>query len=80
MAEVMLQVGVDRMMFSTDYPYQSMAPATAFLDSLPVSPQDRERVAHGNAENLLHILGWREMCGSVIVLKLLAQVQGSTAE
>jgi uncharacterized protein len=46
----MLQVGVDRMMFSTDYPYQSMAPATAFLDSLPVSPQDRERVAHGNAE------------------------------
>jgi uncharacterized protein len=53
--EVMLQVGVGRMMFSTDYPYQSMASATAFLDSLRVSPQDRERIAHGNAENLLHI-------------------------
>ena len=53
--EVMLQVGVGRMMFSTDYPYQSMASATAFLDSVPVSPQDRERIAHGNAENLLHI-------------------------
>jgi predicted TIM-barrel fold metal-dependent hydrolase len=51
----MLQVGVGRMMFSTDYPYQSMASATAFLDSVPVSPQDRERIAHGNAENLLHI-------------------------
>ena len=40
-------------MFSADYPYSSMAQARAFLDQLPVSPADRARIAHGNAETLL---------------------------
>ncbi len=44
--------GVDRIMFSADYPYQSMPQARAFLDHIPVSPEDRERIAHGNAERL----------------------------
>jgi predicted TIM-barrel fold metal-dependent hydrolase len=50
--DLMLQVGVDRIMFSTDYPYASMAEAGAFLDKLPVSSADQARVAHGNAERL----------------------------
>jgi predicted TIM-barrel fold metal-dependent hydrolase len=51
--ELLLQVGVDRIMFSTDYPYRSMTEATAFLQTIPVSPTDRERIAHRNAEELL---------------------------
>ena len=43
------------MMFSTDYPYRSMSEATAFLGGLPLSPEDREAIAHGNAEKLLAI-------------------------
>lgn len=50
--DLMLQVGVDRIMFSTDYPYAPMAEARAFLDHLPISTADRERIAHGNAERL----------------------------
>lgn len=53
--ELMLQVGVDRIMFSADHPYASMARARAFLDQLPVSNADRERIAHGNAKRLLAI-------------------------
>jgi predicted TIM-barrel fold metal-dependent hydrolase len=53
--DLLLQVGVDRIMFSTDHPYQSMAEGRAFLDRLPVSPADRERIAHGNAERLFGI-------------------------
>ena len=53
--ELMLQVGVDRIMFSTDHPYQSMAEGRAFLDRLPVSDGDRERIAHGNAERLFAV-------------------------
>jgi predicted TIM-barrel fold metal-dependent hydrolase len=49
---LLLQVGVDRIMFSADYPYASMAQARAFLDQLPVSTANRERIAHGNAERL----------------------------
>jgi len=53
--DLLLQVGVDRIMFSTDYPFASMAAARSFLDQLPVSPVDRERIAHGNAERLLRL-------------------------
>lgn len=51
--DLLLQVGVERIMFSTDYPFASMAAARSFLDGLPVSPGDREQIAHGNAERLL---------------------------
>ncbi len=51
--DLLLQVGVDRIMFSADYPWASMTQARAFLDQLPVSTADRERIAHGNAERLL---------------------------
>jgi predicted TIM-barrel fold metal-dependent hydrolase len=48
----MLQVGVDRIMFSADHPYASMVEARDFLDQLPISTADRERIAHSNAERL----------------------------
>ena len=47
--------GVDRIMFSADYPYQSMSQARAFLEQIPVSSADKERIAHGNAERLLSL-------------------------
>jgi predicted TIM-barrel fold metal-dependent hydrolase len=47
--------GVDRIMFSADHPYQSMPAARAFLDQIPVSAADKERIAHGNAEKLLNL-------------------------
>ncbi len=53
--DLMLEVGVDRIMFSTDHPYQPMAEGRAFLDRLPVSDADRERIAHGNAERLFGV-------------------------
>jgi predicted TIM-barrel fold metal-dependent hydrolase len=53
--QLLLEVGVDRIMFSADHPYRPMAEARAFLDSLPVSPSDREAIAHGNAERLFGV-------------------------
>jgi uncharacterized protein len=53
--DLVLQVGTDRIMFSTDHPYQPMARSREFLDALPVSPADRTRIAGGNAERLLRI-------------------------
>jgi predicted TIM-barrel fold metal-dependent hydrolase len=49
---LLLEVGVGRIMFSVDYPYGSMTEAREFLQHLPVSEADRERIAHGNAEKL----------------------------
>jgi uncharacterized protein len=53
---LMLELGgVERFMFSADHPYQSMAKARAFLEQLPVSAANRERIAHGNAEQLFRL-------------------------
>jgi predicted TIM-barrel fold metal-dependent hydrolase len=52
---LLLEVGVDRIMFSVDYPYGSMEEACSFLRHLPVSGADREKIAHGNAEALLKL-------------------------
>ena len=53
--DLLLEVGVGRIMFSVDYPYGSMASSRAFLEQLPVSAADRERIAHGNAEALFGV-------------------------
>jgi predicted TIM-barrel fold metal-dependent hydrolase len=53
--DLLLEVGVERIMFSVDHPYGSMAEARAFLDHIPVSAADRERIAHGNAEQLFKL-------------------------
>ena len=50
--DLLLEVGVDRIMFSADHPYASMKAARDFLEQIPVSAADRERIAHGNAEKL----------------------------
>ena len=52
---LLLEVGVDRIMFSADHPYCNMDQAVSFLEQLPVSPADRERIAHANAEDLLKV-------------------------
>jgi len=51
----LMTFGVDRIMFSVDYPFASNARARAFLDSLPVSPADRAKIAHGNADRLMRL-------------------------
>jgi uncharacterized protein len=53
--DLLLEVGVERIMFSVDYPYGSMAKAREFLENLPVSAADRARIAHGNAEKLFKV-------------------------
>lgn len=46
-------MGSERILYSIDYPYQSLDGARAFLDTLPVSEVERALIAHGNAERLL---------------------------
>ena len=48
-----MAVGVDRVLFAIDYPYESTAEAVAFLQSAPYAPADLERIAHRNAERIL---------------------------
>jgi uncharacterized protein len=45
--------GADRILFSVDYPFGNNLAAAGFLKSLPVSPEDRKKIAHQNADALL---------------------------
>ena len=48
-------LGADHVLFGTDYPFEDMGTATAFLGAAPVSEADRAAISHVNAERLLHI-------------------------
>jgi predicted TIM-barrel fold metal-dependent hydrolase len=48
-------VGIDRMMFSADYPFHSSLETREYLEQLPVDPSDKEKIAHVNAERLLKL-------------------------
>jgi uncharacterized protein len=45
-------IGADRIIWSVDYPYLTLDGTREFLVKLPVSEQDREKIAHLNAEKL----------------------------
>jgi predicted TIM-barrel fold metal-dependent hydrolase len=47
--------GADRIMYSIDYPYSSNVAGKKFFDLLPVSPADRIKIAHGNADRVLKL-------------------------
>jgi predicted TIM-barrel fold metal-dependent hydrolase len=48
-------VGTDHFLFSVDYPFSPIKEGREFLDRLPVSREDMEKIAHGNAEKLLKL-------------------------
>ena len=46
-------LGADRIIYSVDYPYLSNTGAREFLENLPISQAERDKIAHGNVETLL---------------------------
>jgi predicted TIM-barrel fold metal-dependent hydrolase len=48
-------LGADRIMYAVDYPYIETEQARAFLEHAPISPADKEKIGHGNAEKVLKL-------------------------
>ena len=59
-------LGVDNLLFSVDDPFQDNFLAVDFLRSIPLGPEDKEKLAHGNAERILGLgpLGDRKSRGA----------------
>jgi predicted TIM-barrel fold metal-dependent hydrolase len=51
----LLEMGADRILFSIDYPFVPNPPGVKWMDTLPVSPEDREKILNGNARRLLRM-------------------------
>jgi predicted TIM-barrel fold metal-dependent hydrolase len=47
--------GIDRIMFSVDYPFAPNAPGRKFLNEVALSPADMAKLTHGNADALLKL-------------------------
>jgi predicted TIM-barrel fold metal-dependent hydrolase len=51
----LMTFGIDRVMYSVDYPYAPNERGQAFLRELSLPPADVARIAHGNADRLLRL-------------------------
>lgn len=50
-----LEIGADRILFSTDYPFEDVAQAARWFESAPISEQDRLKIGRKNAMELFGI-------------------------
>jgi predicted TIM-barrel fold metal-dependent hydrolase len=53
--ESMLAIGADKILFAVDYPFESNKDGSQFMDSVPISEDDKEKICHLNAERLLKL-------------------------
>ena len=49
------EMGIERIMFSVDYPYEEMAPAASWIDNTELSDIDRLRIGRTNASDLFKL-------------------------
>ncbi|HKT19091.1 MAG TPA: amidohydrolase family protein [Stellaceae bacterium] len=49
------ELGIDRVMFSIDYPFVANKPGTAWINALSLNAADKEKILNGNARRLLKI-------------------------
>lgn len=49
------KIGIDRIMWAIDYPFQPTAPAVSFIETATLSDTERGQIAHGNAERIFKI-------------------------
>ncbi|HTV45285.1 MAG TPA: amidohydrolase family protein [Stellaceae bacterium] len=50
-----MEMGIDRIMFSVDYPFVDNPPGTKWTETLPLCPEDKEKLLNGNARRLLKL-------------------------
>jgi 2,3-dihydroxybenzoate decarboxylase len=48
-----LQMGIDRVMFSVDWPFVENGPGMKWMEAVPLSEEDRQKMFNGNARRLL---------------------------
>jgi len=48
-----MEMGADRILFSIDWPFVPIAPGPKWFETVPLGPEDREKILSGNAKRLL---------------------------
>lgn len=53
--DAILEVGADKILFSTDWPFENIDHATDWFDAAPISEADRYKIGRGNAMSLFRM-------------------------
>ncbi|MBV9132802.1 MAG: amidohydrolase [Chloroflexi bacterium] len=51
----LMEMGIDRILFSVDWPYVENQPGMDWMQTIPLSAEDREKMLNGNARRLLKL-------------------------
>jgi len=51
----LMEMGVDRILFSVDYPFVENVPGTRWMENVPLCAEDKEKILNGNAARLLRL-------------------------
>ncbi|MFM1815176.1 MAG: hypothetical protein RLZ98_1871 [Pseudomonadota bacterium] len=51
----LMEMGVDRILYSVDYPHVDNMPGTAWMKTVPLSAEDKQKILCGNARRLLKL-------------------------
>jgi len=51
----LMEMGVDRILFSVDWPYVENAPGVQWMQHVPLGAEDREKILNRNAARLLRL-------------------------
>jgi len=55
LVSALLELGADRIMFSTDWPFENVDHAAVWFDSAPISELDRRKIGRDNARRLFRL-------------------------
>ena len=61
----MMEMGIDRILFSVDYPFAENLPGTEWLKTLPLGAEDTQKLLNGNARRLLKLWKVTDACRNV---------------
>jgi 2,3-dihydroxybenzoate decarboxylase len=50
-----MEMGIDRILFSVDYPFVDNQLGTRWLEQVPLCPEDKEKLMNGNVRRLLRM-------------------------
>jgi 2,3-dihydroxybenzoate decarboxylase len=53
--QAIAEIGIERVLWSADYPFEDISDAAEWIDAAPLSEQDREKIVRGNAQKLFKL-------------------------
>jgi predicted TIM-barrel fold metal-dependent hydrolase len=55
LSQAIAEIGIERVLWSADYPFEDISDAADWIDAAPLSEQDRQAIGRGNAQRLFKL-------------------------